>query len=155
MSFKSNNVGERVTGAGGAGTGGGGTGGGATGEISQSLPIPEYKMGWIIGKKGSYINQLAKKSGAEIVVSDNTSKEYGTVWKYVQVTGTGRAVDRAKKLIHIRLERLEPREDDGGNDADGNGDNTNATSTSADLSSFASSSSNFVNDQDQDNSDGL
>ena len=69
-------------------------------------------MGWIIGKRGSYINQLSKKSGASISVSDSTSKEYGTVWKYIQITGTGRAVDRAKKLLHIRLERLEPRRDD-------------------------------------------
>lgn len=80
-----------------------------TEEISQSLPIPEYKMGWIIGKRGTYINQLVKKSGATITISDSTSKEYGTVWKYVQITGSGRAVDRAKKLLHIRLERLEPR----------------------------------------------
>ncbi len=82
--------------------------------ITQSLPIPEYKMGWIIGKKGTYINQLSKKSGASIAISDSKSKEYGTVWKYVQISGTGRAVDRAKKLLHIRLERLEPR-----NNADG------------------------------------
>lgn len=78
-------------------------------EITQSLPVPEYKMGWIVGKRGSYINQLSKKSGAHITISESTSKEYGTVWKYVQITGTGRAVDRAKKLLHIRLERLEPR----------------------------------------------
>jgi hypothetical protein len=78
-------------------------------EISQSLPIPERKMGWIVGKKGSYINQLARKSGATITISESTSREYGMVWKYVQLTGTGRAVDRAKKLIHIRLDRLEPR----------------------------------------------
>lgn len=79
-------------------------------QITQSLPIPEYKMGWIIGKRGTYINQLAKKSGATITISDSKSKEYGTVWKYVQITGSGRAVDRAKKLLHIRLERLEPRD---------------------------------------------
>ena len=94
------------------------TGGSADGTntemISQSLPIPEYKMGWIIGKRGSYINQLAKKAGASITISDSTSREYGTVWKYVQITGSGRAVDRAKKLLHIRLERLEPRGADTG-----------------------------------------
>ena len=77
--------------------------------VTQGLPIPEYKMGWIIGKKGTYINQLAKKSGANITVSDSKSKEYGTVWKYVQITGNLRAIDRAKKLLHIRLERLEPK----------------------------------------------
>ena len=88
------------------------TDGTSTDMISQSLPIPEYKMGWIIGKRGSYINQLAKKAGASITISDSTSREYGTVWKYVQITGSGRAVDRAKKLLHIRLERLEPRATD-------------------------------------------
>lgn len=77
--------------------------------VSQSLPIPEYKIGWIIGKRGSYVLQLCEKSGAAITISDSTSKEYGTVWKYVQITGTGRAVDKAKKLLHIRLERLVPR----------------------------------------------
>jgi len=76
--------------------------------IFQSVPIPEYKTGWIIGKRGSYIKQLEKKSGATITISDSTSKEYGTVWKYIQITGNGRAVDRVKKLLHIRLERLEP-----------------------------------------------
>lgn len=93
-------------------------------QITQSLPIPEYKMGWIIGKKGTYINQLAKKSGATITISDSKSKEYGTVWKYVQITGTGRAVDRAKKLLHIRLERLEPRDknEEGGEQDDAGGE---------------------------------
>lgn len=88
------------------------TTGTSTDMILQSLPIPEYKIGWIIGKRGSYINQLAKKAGASITISDSTSREYGTVWKYVQITGSGRAVDRAKKLLHIRLERLEPRSSD-------------------------------------------
>ena len=90
--------------------------------ITQSLPIPEYKMGWIIGKRGTYINQLAKKSGATITISDSKSKEYGTVWKYVQITGSGRAVDRAKKLLHIRLERLEPRDKTGGEGEEGGGE---------------------------------
>jgi hypothetical protein len=85
----------------------------ASGEISQSLPIPEYKMGWVIGKRGSYINQLQTKSGASITISDSVSREYGNVWKYIQISGNGRAVDRAKKLLHIRLERLEPKPEDG------------------------------------------
>lgn len=78
-------------------------------EITQSLPIPEEKIGWIVGKKGSFINYLSKKSHAMITISETSSKEYGLVWKYVQLTGTGRAVDRAKKLIHIRLELLDQK----------------------------------------------
>ena len=64
---------------------------------------------WIIGKKGSYINQMIKKSGAYITISESSSQEFGRVWRYVHIKGGGRAVDKAKKLLHIRLERLEPR----------------------------------------------
>lgn len=99
-------------------------------EITQSLPVPENKIGWIVGKRGSYINQLCKKSGAQIKISESTSREYGMIWKYIQITGTGRAVDRAKKLIHIRLERLaetkgvkgDSREDRSCSKEDGGGD---------------------------------
>lgn len=95
---------------------------GNSGEISQSLPIPEYKMGWVIGKRGSYINQLQIKSGASITISDSVSREYGNVWKYIQISGSGRAVDRAKKLLHIRLERLEPKNEDAEKADDPEGD---------------------------------
>lgn len=83
--------------------------------ITQSLPIPEHKIGWIVGKKGSYINQLCAKSGAKITISESNSREFGIVWKYVQISGSGRAVDRAKKLLHIRLDRMEPRGTDQSN----------------------------------------
>lgn len=69
--------------------------------ISQSLPIPEYKMGWIIGKHGTYINQLSKKSGATITISDSKSKEFGTVWKYVQITGTHSITAIVCVITHI------------------------------------------------------
>jgi hypothetical protein len=73
---------------------------------------------------------MSKKSGAIISISESISKEYGRVWRYIQIRGTGRAVDRAKKLLHIRLERLEPRalekgvvdlEEVGDGDGDGDG----------------------------------
>ena len=81
---------------------------------SRASRYLQNKVAWIIGKQGSYVKQLQQKSGATIVVSTTTSKEYGRVWRYVQITGTGRALDRAKKLLHIRLERLEPEDIDEG-----------------------------------------
>lgn len=33
------------------------------------------------------------KLGAKVSVSDSTSTEFGTAWKYLQITGTPRAVD--------------------------------------------------------------
>ncbi|CAM9725312.1 unnamed protein product [Phaeothamnion confervicola] len=80
--------------------------------INQSVPLPEEKIGWVIGKNGSYVQQLAVKSGATLRVSDSSSYEYGRTWKYVQISGPPRAVDRAKKLLHIRLERLADRPTD-------------------------------------------
>ena len=56
-------------------------------EISQSIPVPSDKVGWVIGKEGSYIKQLSEKSKATIRVSDSTSKEFGREWKYVQISG--------------------------------------------------------------------
>ena len=79
--------------------------------IQQALPVPFYKVGWIVGKKGSYINQLCRKSGATITISDSESREFGTTWKYVMISGSGRDVDRAKKLIYIRLERYVAKTD--------------------------------------------
>jgi hypothetical protein len=64
-------------------------------------------MGWIIGKAGVNITALSTKSGANISVSDSTNTEFGMKWNYIQITGTGRTVDRAKKLILLRLERLD------------------------------------------------
>ena len=74
---------------------------------NHALPIPADKVGWILGKGGSYITQLCEKSGANVVISDSESHEFGRKWKYIAIRGTGRQMDRAKKLIYIRLERYE------------------------------------------------
>jgi hypothetical protein len=73
-------------------------------EIFQSLPIPKGRVGWIIGKQGFNIQGLESKSGCAISVSDSPSREFGQEWSYIQLQGTTRAVDRAKKLIYLRLE---------------------------------------------------
>ena len=74
--------------------------------ITQGLPIPQHKIAWIVGKRGSYIRQLEKKSGAAVRVSDDTSTEFGHVWKYLMMRGTCAALSRCKKLIQIRLDRI-------------------------------------------------
>ena len=40
-------------------------------------------------------------------MSDTSSREFGTIWKYVQITGNSRSIDKAKKLLQLRLDRLE------------------------------------------------
>mmetsp|Transcript_9191 Transcript_9191/g.23592 ORF Transcript_9191/g.23592 Transcript_9191/m.23592 type:complete len:153 (+) Transcript_9191:127-585(+) len=72
-------------------------------EIYQSMPIPADRVGWIIGKQGAYIHNLEKWSGCSISVSDSPSREFNHEWNYVQLQGTTRSVDKAKKLIYLRL----------------------------------------------------
>mmetsp|Transcript_23355 Transcript_23355/g.49780 ORF Transcript_23355/g.49780 Transcript_23355/m.49780 type:complete len:237 (+) Transcript_23355:235-945(+) len=74
------------------------------GDIHQSMPIPRQRVGWIIGKQGAYIKRLEENSGCSISISDNPSREFGREWNYVQISGTTKAVDRAKKLLYMRLE---------------------------------------------------
>jgi len=74
--------------------------------ITQGMPIPEQKIGWIIGKHGSYVKQLEEKSGCSLRISDDTSTEYGITWRYVMMRGTGAALMRCKQLLQIRLDRL-------------------------------------------------
>lgn len=82
---------------------------------APSFPPSPSSHSWIIGKEGSYIHQLEERSKAVVRISDSSSREYGREWKYVQLSGAPRAVDRAKKLLHIRLERLMQRLFAGGN----------------------------------------
>jgi hypothetical protein len=94
-------------------------------DITQSIPVPSDKIGyawpgslsegalcvctsnthsftaagacrWVIGKEGSYIKQLEERSQAVVRISDSSSREYGREWKYVQLQGAPRAVDKAK-----------------------------------------------------------
>lgn len=51
---------------------------------------------WVIGKEGSFIKQVEERSKAAVRISDSSIREYGREWKYVQLQGTPRAVDRAK-----------------------------------------------------------
>lgn len=49
---------------------------------------------------------LSQRSGCAISVSDSPSKEFGREWNYIHLQGTTRNVDRAKKLIYMRLEQF-------------------------------------------------
>ena len=84
----------------------GGASGDKPAEVNQSMPIPADRVGWIIGKQGINIQGLSQRSGCAISVSDWPSKEYGREWNYIHLQGTTRNVDRAKKLIYMRLENF-------------------------------------------------
>ncbi|QDZ18154.1 KH domain-containing protein [Chloropicon primus] len=78
--------------------------------IYQSIPIPSDRVGWIIGKRGAFIQQIEKRSGCSIVISDAPMKEFGREWNYVQLSGTARSVDKAKKLLFLRLDSFQEQD---------------------------------------------
>merc|ERR1719506_2389825 len=77
-------------------------------EMTQSVPIPANSVGWVMGKGGSNINLMQKQSGCVLRLQDNEWQDFGRKWKYLQLKGSGRNVDRAKKLIYLSLEKFNP-----------------------------------------------
>jgi len=73
---------------------------------TQSMPIPAEKVGWVMGKKGDHINQMQKQSECTLRLQDNEWRDYGRTWKYITITGTGRQIDKARKLIYLSLEKF-------------------------------------------------
>merc|ERR1711865_907347 len=73
---------------------------------TQSMPIPAEKVGWVMGKKGDHINQMQKQSECTLRLQDNEWRDYGRTWKYITLTGTGRQIDMARKLIYLSLEKF-------------------------------------------------
>ena len=73
----------------------------------EVIPIPEMKVGWIIGKNGCYLKYLRSRTKTSIYFYDNVTEEYGISWKYMSVEGLSRNIDKVKKIVHIRLEKLQ------------------------------------------------
>tara|TARA_A100001015_G_scaffold274640_1_gene331196 strand:+ start:63 stop:491 length:429 start_codon:yes stop_codon:yes gene_type:complete len=73
----------------------------------EVIPIPEMKVGWIIGKNGCYLKYLRSRTKTSIYFHDNATEEYGISWKYMSVEGLSRNIDKVKKIVHIRLEKLQ------------------------------------------------
>ena len=74
------------------------------------LPSPDRYRGFIIGKKGANITNIEKATGAKLSVSDRKGpKSFNRDWSYIQLSGTGNQVDRAKKLLIINIQEATNR----------------------------------------------
>ncbi len=71
--------------------------GGPPGGGHFEMPIPGNKVGLIIGKGGETIKQLQERSGAKIIIIQE-SPEF-TNEKPLRITGTPEAVEEAKQLV--------------------------------------------------------
>ena len=68
--------------------------------LRQGFPIPAELIGFVIGKGGTNIQQIERASSARLSTKeDNGPQSFEREWVYITITGSGREVDRAKKLL--------------------------------------------------------
>ena len=78
--------------------------------LKQGFPVPTDIIGFITGKKGANITNIEKATGAKLSVSDRKGpKSFNRDWYYIQLSGTGNQVDRAKKLLIINIQEATNR----------------------------------------------
>lgn len=67
--------------------------------LSQSVPVLEQSVPFLIGKAGKSIQRICTITNTICHVSDTGVPSLGQTWRYVTIKGTLKDIDRAKKLI--------------------------------------------------------
>lgn len=80
--------------------------GGQRRTITTTVSFPNNIVGALIGKNGARIRGVRKVSGATIGISD---EEEGVLERVFTITGSTKAVEKAKALLYHNLEREESR----------------------------------------------
>ena len=79
-------------------------------DFEAGLPGPDRYYWLYRGKKGANITNIEKATGAKLSVSDRKGpKSFNRDWSYIQLSGTGNQVDRAKKLLIINIQEATNR----------------------------------------------
>ena len=79
------------------------TGYNTEGRVEVIVPVPDSRIGAIIGKKGEVINQLKALCDVRIRISDRDDFVPGTRNRKVSISGTAEAVGITQALIRQRL----------------------------------------------------
>ena len=90
----------------GGGGGMGGHGGGPGGMFEMS--VPGYKVGLIMGKGGETIKKLKERSGAQIIIFQDSPEAAHE--KPLRITGDPNAVETAKELIQEIINQKDDRD---------------------------------------------
>ena len=72
-------------------------------QIKQSVPIPSFYLGRIIGKGGSNLKRIKEKYNVKIKISENDDTSYGTKWKHAYLEGKANDIDRVKKILTLQM----------------------------------------------------
>merc|ERR1719384_2416065 len=94
-----------------SGGGGGGGGGGAGGGGMFEMMVPGHKVGLIIGKGGETIKQLQERSGAKIIIIQDSPE--AAQEKPLRITGDPSGVETAKELVTEILNQNDDRDTGG------------------------------------------
>ncbi|OXB71081.1 UNVERIFIED_CONTAM: hypothetical protein H355_010461 [Colinus virginianus] len=70
--------------------------------VSEQLHVPQRAVGRIIGRGGETVRSICRISGAQVQCQHNTETMLAPV-RLIQISGTQREVDAAKKLIMEKL----------------------------------------------------
>lgn len=76
--------------------------------VEMSVPIPDEKIGAIIGRGGAIITQLQTLVGVKIIISGRNEFEPGTRNRRVTIIGAPEAVQIAHMLISMKVRNQTP-----------------------------------------------
>ena len=81
------------------------------GTLTTIMQVPNSKVGGLIGKGGSSINDIRQRSGCRINIQD--SRQGGGANRDVTIIGTLEQTQEAQRLIQAKLQEIIPRENNG------------------------------------------
>ena len=83
-------------------------------KLSQTLPCPKPVLGFIIGRQGHALRAIEKASGAQLQFDDtNISHDFGVEYVHIRLIGNLPQIDRAKRLIMLRMYNLTQQQERG------------------------------------------
>lgn len=73
--------------------------------FSQSLPLLEQAVPFLIGKNGKSIQRITQITDTQIHISETPVTSVGQVWRYATIRGELKNIARAKQLLVLYLSR--------------------------------------------------
>ena len=67
--------------------------------FSQSLPLLEQAIPFLIGKNGKSIQRITKLTDTQIHISETPVTSVGQTWRYATIRGELKNIARAKQLL--------------------------------------------------------
>ena len=71
--------------------------------FSQSLPLLEQAIPFLIGKNGKSIQRITTLTSTQIHISESPMTTVGQTWRYATIRGELRNIAKAKQLLVLYL----------------------------------------------------